>query len=153
MYEIINGLHAWNRWFITIMLLVVLYKSFTGWKKRSVFEKADNTMSLVLMILCDLQLLGGLILYIWLSPQTQAAFNDFGAAMKNSASRFWAVEHIFGMVIAWLLIHIGRSKSKKAATDEMKHKKLFIFTLIAFLIIMATIPWPGTAANRALLPF
>jgi len=153
-YDIINQLHAWNRWFITIFFFIVLYKSYTGWKGNKPFEKSDNTMSLVLMILFDLQLLGGLILYIWLSPTTQAAFNDFGAAMKNSVSRFWAVEHIFGMVLAWILIHVGRSQSKKA-DGVLKHKKLFILTIIAFVIVMATIPWPGTAAGagRHLFPF
>ena len=38
------------------------------------------------------------------SPMTQAAFADFGGAMGNSVMRFWAVEHIFGMLVASLLM-------------------------------------------------
>lgn len=153
MYEIINIIHAWGRWFITIFMLIVLYRSYMGWRGQKAFEKTDNTMSLILMICCDMQLLTGLVLYIWLSPATSAALNDFGAAMKNPEARFWAMEHLSGMVIAILLIHVARSKSKVAIDSTLKHKHLFLFTLIGFALMMAVIPWPGTAANRALFPF
>ena len=43
------------------------------------------------------------------------------------------------MVIAIVLITIGHSKSKKAATPEGKHKVVAIFYFIALLIILVGI--------------
>ena len=61
--------------------------------------------------------------------------------MKNSALRFWAIEHITGMIIAIVLITIGRGKVKRAV-DYTAHKKAFTFFLLALIIILASVPWP-----------
>lgn len=152
MYELMNLLHAWNRWVITALILLVLFRSFKGMRSKSDFIASDQRFSLLLMIFCDIQLLLGLVQY-FISPQIEAAFHDFGAAMKNPVMRFWAVEHLAGMLIAIILIHVGRAKSKRAAMGADQHKKLFIFTLIAFIVMMASIPWPGMAAGRPLFHF
>jgi hypothetical protein len=98
----------------------------------------------------DLQLLIGLVLYFGLSPITRAAFQDFGAAMGNSMLRFWAVEHIFGMVIAVALAHVGRVRVRKMTDPVRRHKLAAIFFGLALVAIVATIPWPGTPAARPL---
>ena len=46
------------------------------------------------------------------------------------------------MLIAWILVHIGRSSVKKATTDAAKHKRMLAFFGIALLLILASIPWP-----------
>ncbi len=76
-------------------------------------KKRDNIAGLLLTIFVDIQFLIGIILYAFVSPITRAAFADFGAAMKNADLRFYAVEHITMMIIALIIIHIGRAKSKK----------------------------------------
>lgn len=93
------------------------------------------------MGLMHLQFLTGLILYIWLSPITQIAFSDFGAAMKNPELRFFGVEHITGMIIAVIVAQIGRTKSKKAPNDVLKHKRAFIFYTISVIIIIISMPF------------
>jgi len=82
-----------------------------------------------------------LVLYFFLSPVTKLAMSDFGAAMKNSDLRFYAVEHFAMMLIAVVLVHIGRAKSKKAKTDSAKFKTATIFFLIAMVVMLAAIPW------------
>jgi len=52
------------------------------------------------------------------------------------------VEHSTMMIIAIILITMGRIMSKKATTDQAKFKKLFWFNFIALLVILAAIPWP-----------
>jgi uncharacterized membrane protein len=107
------------------------------------FEKLDNTGSLVLLILTHTQLLIGLILYAFLSPYTQAAFADMGAAMKDSTLRYFAVEHIMMMLIAVVLIQLGRTFSKKATDDVQKHRKLAVYTTAAVLLIIASLAPKG----------
>ena len=93
------------------------------------------------MLSCDVQLLLGLILYftgMWF----ESVKSNMGAVMKNSAERFFAVEHALLMIIAWLLVHVGRSMVKRADTDAKKHKRTLIYFGIALIIILAMIPWP-----------
>ena len=62
--------------------------------------------------------------------------------MHDDSKRFFAVEHALMMIIAWLMVHIGRSMVKKAGTDSAKHKRSLFWFGIAILIILAMIPWP-----------
>jgi len=89
----------------------------------------------------DIQFTIGIILYTVLSPVTRAAFANMGAAMKDKELRFVAVEHIFLMVAATALVHIGALKIKKATSDEAMFKFGTIFFTIALGLMIAGIPW------------
>lgn len=140
MYEILLAIHSYLRWIISILAVFVIFKAILGLVNKSEFTNGDSKSGLFFMISCDIQLLIGMILYFWASPITTSAFANFGAAMKDKELRFWAVEHIAGMLIAWVLVHIGRAKSKKG-TDVGKHKSSLIYYGLAIVIIMASIPW------------
>jgi hypothetical protein len=60
------------------------------------------------------------------------------AAMGTSVTRFWAVEHIFSMLIAITLITIGHVKYKKGGAPTTT----LILYVIALVLIFAAIPWP-----------
>jgi hypothetical protein len=136
-------LHTHNmfRWLVLIALILAIGFAFAGWFGKQEWKKRDNSSGLFLTIFMDLQFLIGIILYAFVSPFTQAAFADFGAAMKNAELRFYAVEHILMMVIALVLIHIGRAKSKKETVPWKKHRTAAIFYTIGLLVILAAIPW------------
>jgi hypothetical protein len=46
------------------------------------------------------------------------------------------------MLIAIVLITLGRGAAKKNISDRAKHKRTFWYILVALVIILATIPWP-----------
>ena len=148
MYQVLDFLHAYNRYLILVALAFVLFRSLSGWLGKRPYQKADNIGAAALLGLSHLQLLIGLILYAFLSPVTKAAFADFGAAMKDSMLRYYAVEHITAMIIAIALIQIGRIRSKKADTDEKKHRIMAIFTILAVLIIVGTLAPQGLLFGR-----
>ena len=64
------------------------------------WTELDGRLAMFLSMSVDLQVLAGLILYVFLSPLTTAAFQDFGAAMSNGVLRYWSVEHISLMIVA-----------------------------------------------------
>ncbi len=64
------------------------------------------------------------------------------AAMKDKVARFFVVEHTIGMLLAIILVHIMYASVKKNIDDTAKFKKLFWYSLISFIIILASIPWP-----------
>lgn len=141
MYTGLLHTHNMFRWLALIALILAIGFAFTGWVGKRDWEKRDNLTGLLLTIFMDIQFLVGIILYAFVSPLTKAAFADFGAAMKNANLRFYAVEHILLMVIALVLVHIGRAKSKRISIAWKKHKTVAIFYSIALLLVLAGIPW------------
>lgn len=134
-------LHNTLRWLLFIGLIITLIKYLAGWLGNRPWKKSDNILGITITWIMDLQLITGLALYFFLSPVTKMALSNFGAAMKDSSLRFYAVEHSLMMLIAVVLVHIGREKSKKAKTDTDKFKIASIFFLIALMVIYAAIPW------------
>lgn len=136
-------LHSHNglRWLVLLALLLTILLSFSGWFKKREWKKSDNISGLLLIILMDLQFLIGLVLYAFVSPITKASFNNFGAAMKNADLRFYAVEHIALMVIALILVHVGRKKSKRDIAPWKRQRSAAIFYTISLILILAGIPW------------
>ncbi|QJB33538.1 hypothetical protein HF324_20260 [Chitinophaga oryzae] len=142
-------LHSILRWAIVLAGLWAVIRAFKGVSGKTPFTAADNKAGLFFMIFCDIQLLVGLLLYFVFSEKAKAGLADMGAAMKNSALRFFTVEHTLMAVIAIALVHIGKSKVKKATSDAQKHKLALIFYGIAFILILALIPWPFRQALGA----
>jgi hypothetical protein len=71
-----------------------------------------------------------------------------GNVMKDAFARFWVVEHISVMLISIVLITLARRKAK-----ALQYKPVLILLVIAFLLIMAGVPWPfRTEIERPLFP-
>ena len=141
MYEFLLIIHSWVRWIVLVLGVIIIIQGYTGWKGDLPFTKGHNTRSAIFVGSFHLQLLLGLLLYFVFSPIIDIAFQDFGAAMKNSELRFWAVEHILMMVLAAVLAQIGRIKIKRADTDGQKHKQAFLWFLAALVLVLSRIPW------------
>ena len=141
MYNGLIHLHNFLRWVILVLLLVNIFRHLTAMNKP--FVAKDKKMGLFLMIAAHITLLLGIYQYIvgpWGLKLIQNA--GFGEVMKNSVYRFWAVEHITGMLIAIVLITIARGVFRKQISDNAKHRKALILYVLAFIIIAAVVPWP-----------
>ncbi|MBK7435008.1 MAG: cytochrome B [Chitinophagaceae bacterium] len=133
--------HSLLRWAVLLFGLWAIVNAIGGMSKKREYSAGDKRTGLFFMISCDIQLLLGLILYfngMWFNLLKTNAKE----VMKDGPSRFFAMEHILMMVIAWLLVHIGWSMVKRAETSTGKHKKSLVWFGIALLIILAMIPWP-----------
>ncbi len=143
MHSILSTLHSYNRYLILIALIFVLVSAFSGWLGRRPYGKVDDRASLILVSLSHLQLLIGLIMWAFTSPWTQTAFANFGLAMKDPNQRYWAVEHLVAMLLAIVLIQLGRTFSKKTSDDLSRHRKTAIYTAIAALVVVVTLGQKG----------
>src|SRR4051794_27579703 len=153
MYQGLLHLHNLGRWVVIILLFVALIKSLTGFTGNKSFTSGDKKVGLFLMISAHIMLLIGL--YQWFAgPWGLQNIRNLGmkAVMQDNVYRFWAIEHITGMLVAIILITIGRGSAKKNISDTAKHKRSFWFYLIAFVIILASVPWPGREVARPLFP-
>ena len=138
--QIVLILHNLLRWAVVILGLWTLINALTGYFGKRSYSANDNRSNLFFMISCDIQLLIGLVLYVnngWFNR-----LKDMGNNMKDPYLRFFTMEHLTLMLVAWVLVHIGRATVKKADTDAAKHKKMLIFFGLAIVLIIAAIPWP-----------
>ncbi len=151
MYRMMLFGHSYLRWIVILLALYVLVRSFLAWRRAGEWGRGDEKLSVALVGLVDVQLLIGLALYFFLSPLSKAFLGDAGAAMKDPLLRFFGMEHLFGMLIAVALFHVGRAKAKRAESAARKHKLTWGFVLAALLVAAIAIPWPGMKYGRPLL--
>ena len=142
-------IHSYLRWLVILAGLIAVARAVSGASRHAPWTPADDKAGFWFTAAVDAQFLLGILLYAFLSPFTHQAFGDFAAAMKNSMLRFWAVEHITGMIIGVALVHVGRIRTRRA--DSLRrHKVAAIFFGLALVAILASVPWPGTPAARPL---
>jgi hypothetical protein len=143
MYTGLLHLHSFLRWVILILALIAIFKSYRGMTAGRPFTAGDKKTGLFLMIAAHITLLIGIYQWVvgpWGWKNIEAM--GFGEVMKDRVFRFYAVEHLAGMLIAIILITIGRGVGKKNIPDAVKHKKTFWYFLVALVIILVSIPWP-----------
>lgn len=134
MYPLLLLTHSLVRYFILIFLVWVIVQSFKAWRQSAPFSSADEKAGVWLLILSHIQLLLGFGLYA-----TSGLVQFTPTTMKNDVLRYWTVEHIFMMIVAIVLITLGRISSKKVSDVPIRGKRLFWFNMVALLVIVVAI--------------
>lgn len=132
--EIMNALvhaHSGLRYLVLGLLIAAIGLAYSNWQKN---ETADSKIYSFALISCHIQLLIGFILY-FISPKV-----DF-SMMGDKMYRFYSVEHVLMMVIAIILVTVGRVRSRKVEGGA-KHRTILYFYGMALILILASIPWP-----------
>ena len=150
MYSAFLLIHSLLRWLVILAGVIAAARAIAGIAGRKPWSSADDSSGRWFSIALDLQFLIGLTLYLGLSPFIRDAWADMAATMRNGPLRFFVVEHLFGMIVALALVHVGRVKIRRASDPARKHKLAAIFFCIAVVVILLSIPWPGTPGGRPL---
>jgi hypothetical protein len=133
-------LHNLLRWIILILLLLNVVRHATAGAQP--YSEKDRKLGLWLMITAHVMLLLGFFQYFYGALGINA-FKEMGSAvMKDKVLRYWAVEHIAGMLVSIVLITLGYGVRRKAFSDFLKHRRALILYSIALLLILASMPWP-----------
>ena len=138
MYYALLFTHSYLRYIILVLLVVVIFTALLGTINKRPYTNGDNKLGLSLFICTHLQLLIGLVLF-FVSPVVQFSSD----AMKDDTTRYWLVEHSTAMLIAIVFITLARTTSKKMTDGPAKHRRMFIFNLIALVIIVVAISISG----------
>lgn len=153
-YVWITYMHSIFRWVILLFLIIAIVKSLQGIFMQKPFTVLDKRVGLFLLIATHTTVFIGI--YQWIAGSWGLKnIQNLGISivMKDAVLRFWAVEHIVGMLIAAVLITVGKRVGKKSIADQSKHKCSFWFYTIALIIIVVSVPWPfREGIGRALLP-
>ena len=149
-YSVTLLVHSYLRWLVIVAGLVVIVRALTGWLGNKPFTASDNKAQVGFVSVVDLQLLLGLVLYFVLSPVTAVFLANPKASMKVAQIRFFGVEHLVLMLLAIVVVHVGRARSKRNPDDRGRHKTTALTTLVWLVLTLGAIPWPGMAAGRPL---
>ncbi|MTB53616.1 cytochrome B [Lewinella sp. W8] len=137
MYTALQHAHSGLRWVVLVLLVAAILKATNKRRGGSVYPGKDK-LALFAMISVHVQLLLGLILYLWLSPYVQWQ----GDIMGQEIVRFYTVEHILGMLIGIAFITIGYSKAKRQVELNVGWKTIGRWYFFGLLLILLSIPWP-----------
>jgi hypothetical protein len=132
--------HNLLRWLILLFGAWTVLTSLSGSISKRPYTSSDARNNFFFMLSMDIQLLVGLGLYF-----TGAWFDrlkHLGDNMKDANLRFFTMEHELFMIIAWILVHVGRSVVKKAVMGPAKFKRSLIFFGITLVLILIAMPWP-----------
>jgi hypothetical protein len=133
-------LHSLLRYAVLITVAGAGLLHLRGFLGHRPILNGERTLAIVAMIVCHVQLALGLILY---------AMNFEGYSnMPGAVGRFWKMEHLGTMIIAILLVTLGRMLSKRAKVERSKQLRVAIFYLIALALMLWAIPWPGTEVGH-----
>jgi hypothetical protein len=146
-YDVLLTLHSVLRWLVLVAGAAAVVQAVVGLAGRGDFEKRHKLSNLAFLVTMDTQLLLGFALYLGVSPLMTEIFQDFGAAMKDGDLRFWAVEHLTGMLVAVVLVHVGYFVAKRARKPARKHLWAALGMGLGLLAVLGSIPW----ASRPLL--
>lgn len=133
-------LHNILRWAVLLFGLWTVFSAMSGVITKRNYTQADSRSNFLFMLSCDIQLLLGLVLYF--ANSWFERLKDLGNNMKDANNRFFTMEHSLLMIIALVLVHVGRVSVKKANTPAAKHKRTLIYFGLAIVLILAAIPWP-----------
>src|SRR5690606_5938080 len=140
MYTGLLHAHSYIAYLALILLVVASLNAIIGMTSNKEFKDGDRKLSLFALIFTHTQFLIGLILY-FNSPNVKIFDLPMGEIMKDSNLRLYAVEHPLINIIAIILITIGWSKHKKAATSQAKFKSIAIMYALGTILVLSRIPW------------
>jgi len=134
MYSILLEIHSIVRYIVMALLILTIIVSLYSLIKKMPYLIFHRITLSSLTSLAHLQFVAGLILY-FISPWV--VFGN--QTMKNEMFRYWTVEHILIMLLAIIFISIPGLSVKRLSDTQRKHKRSFIWTSIALLLILVSL--------------
>lgn len=149
MYAGLLLLHSYLRWVVLAVALVTLVRTSASASRKLSWTKLDEQFTVALVGLADLMLLLGLALWLWLSPLTQVAMSQ--GLFSGGTLTFFAVAHPVTMLVAIVLLHLGRVRLKKSADTPARHAQWRRSVAVFLGLVVLAIPWPWLEWGRPLV--
>lgn len=147
MYQVVLALHNVVRWVVIAVGAWAVLRAWRGWLRNLAWTARDARASRLFVGVLDFQLLLGLLLYVVFSPLTRRAFQDPGAALRDTPVRYFFIEHTAFMLGAVAIAHIGLTKVRRQSSDSGRFQAAALWLGVALAVIVGFLPWA-----RPLLP-
>lgn len=143
MYDILLAIHNIVRWLALLLLIFAVITSFIGWFRKRKWMEIDRKVGTYTTIALDIQLLLGLVLYLFFSEFGLQGIteNGFAFVMENSIYRQYAIEHSLLMLLGIIAAHMGSILPRRVEESKAKFRRAAIWFTIALVLILAGMPW------------
>ena len=130
--------HSLWRYVVLILLVLSILFAFKGYFLNGPILIGERKVWIFAVMAVHIQLLIGLIMY----------FLRFRLYGESGQGIFWKYEHAYGMILAVVLITVGRALSKRARDEKRKQLLIGVFFLLGLLLMFSLIPWPWSEYPR-----
>lgn len=127
---IVLMIHSIVRWAIVVVAVVAMIKLGLGWLQGKKFEKMDRGLLSAFSGFMDLQVLLGLIYFIWNGLATDVGFPMF------------RIEHATTLILATAVSHLP-ARRWKDADDKTRLRNSFFAVVVSVLLIIAGVATVG----------
>jgi len=124
--------HSLLRYIVLILIIASIFFAFKGYFSNAPILIGERKVWIFTVVSCHIQLVVGGALY-WM---------NVGSYGTGRVANFFKYEHMAGMILAILLITLGRVFSKRARSEKKKQLLVGVFYLMGLLLILKMIPWP-----------
>ena len=142
--------HAVMQWCILGIGIVAVARALAGGSGRKPWTAADDRLSLAFTAFLDLQLLIGIVLFLY-SPITVLGRHELDLTFRSSVLRFFTFVHPTLMIAAVAVAHVARIRIRRSADPVARHRQAALYVGLTLAIILAAIPWPFLPYGRPLL--
>jgi len=136
--------HSIIRWAVLASAAWAALSAFSGLRDGRAFTRKARVPGVVLAAVADVQLLLGLSMWLWLSPN---------AITSGGRSHYWTFVHPLAGIAVVALVHVGSVKARRTLDDAGRWRTAFRFYFAALVVALLAVPWPLLGMGRALLPF
>ena len=147
-YAILRVAHSYWRWIVLAMAIAITARSIVALIKGAGWTEGDERAARRFVGAYDFQGLMGVILYT-VSPFASAVIYSFSESMQSPTSRFFGVEHQAAMLVAWIAVHIWRTRVNRASGPH-KHRAVWVLMAVFFPLVLWAVPWPWRIFGRPL---
>ena len=145
MYTGLQHTHSGLAYLALLALVLVIIWALVGALSGREFQEKDRKIALIAFILCHIQLLVGLILYL-VSPLGYSLLAG-GGAMADATARLTALEHPLINILAIVLVSVGFIRAKKLESSTAKFRSIYMMYAVGLVLILSRIPWANWLGN------
>jgi hypothetical protein len=135
--------HSYLRWAVLLSLLLALARAVAGLSSGSRYSKVDAVARTLAVTTTHTQVLVGAGLY-FISPLVTYFLSQPVKRTLPLEIWFFAAVHVTLMLTAVVVLTIGSSLAKRAATDQEKFRLTATYFGAALLLILIAVPWPAS---------
>ncbi|MDI1233784.1 MAG: hypothetical protein PSX81_05855 [bacterium] len=140
MQYFLQSTHSIIRWLVLLGAILAIALPYLA--NNEYANRLNRLPALFYVITCDIQLVIGVPLYFVYSSYGASAFhNGVNNVIHNESLRSIAIEHFAITVIAYIFVHIGYFKIRKAEKVANIRKIGLLYFSISIILMLSAIPW------------